>query len=78
MTTPNQNLTNHYEVQLSNGDVFAEKCRNSFGGFVKMVRRVEDRYGHKLHFTSADAAEAATFTLGDLTGSFARVQKVGR
>lgn len=39
------NNTKHVEVRFTDGEVFGEKHRDSFGGWLNMLRRVEARVG---------------------------------
>lgn len=69
------NRTLHYAVTLESGETFAEKCRDSLGGFNNLVTRLEERLGGRLRFTETDGAASATFTCGELTGSLEEVAK---
>ena len=44
----NRNNNRHYIIQISNGDNFAETCRNSLGGWQNMERRINERYNKTL------------------------------
>lgn len=39
------NNTKHVEVRFTDGEVFTEKHRDSWGGWLNMLRRVEARVG---------------------------------
>jgi len=39
------NRTTHTEFRFDTGEVFTETHRDTWGGWVNMVRRVEDRMG---------------------------------
>jgi hypothetical protein len=60
------NTTTHYLVE-ANGETFAEKCRDSLGGFTNMLRRLEARFGDRVRVLDVDAglyaAGDTTFTL---------------
>lgn len=60
MTKNNRNRFAEW-TNVQTGEVFVEKYRNSFGGFVNMVRRVEARYGLAPMALSA-SKDGGTFT----------------
>lgn len=41
MNNSDRNSNRHYEIRFENGETRIETCRNSFGSFVKMMRRLE-------------------------------------
>jgi hypothetical protein len=56
------NNTSHFLIELSDGTSFAEKCRDSIGGWQNMEARINERFG--LNIMSADRLRMSATTDG--------------
>lgn len=61
-----RNGTTHVEITFDDGEVVHEKHRNTWGGWVNMVRRLEQRFGGRFRPVGDDAR---SFTLGERSGT---------
>ena len=47
MSNPRRNNTRHYLITVD-GETFAEKCRNSLGGWQNLEARINERFGRTI------------------------------
>lgn len=74
------NAINHYEITMSTGETYADKCRDTLGGYVNLTRRIAERSGLRgvyTRLTSTDNKGGATFMLDgtEITGAIVMVTK---
>lgn len=62
-TTTNRNHTLHFRLTFDDGEVIQEKCRNSFGGWVNLVKRVEARFGGRMR-SETKGADTGRWVVG--------------
>jgi hypothetical protein len=62
------NNTSHFLIQLSDGTSFAEKCRNSLGGWQNMEARINERFGLDIRSDDRLRMSATTAGIGTLAG----------
>lgn len=73
------NTTQHFLIEFADGEVVAEKCRNSIGGFANMAARIEAQFGTGDRMRCTDnvvAGEAADhWTIGGREFTLTEVEK---
>lgn len=61
----------HYVLTLSDGTTFSDKCRNTWGGYCNMIRRIEKGLGSRIRITgegeTGEVADGRTFTIAEFS-----------
>lgn len=70
------NTTVHFEVTIEGRFVFAEKCRDSIGGFANLMSRLEAVFGARLR--STDLGLTWTVSAGKLAGKAVTISEVNK
>lgn len=73
----NRNSTRHYQVELSTGEVYRDKCRNSFGGFDNFVERIAKHIGCKRYNLAAQNTEGTIWASQGITATITETTKDG-
>jgi hypothetical protein len=57
------NAFNHYTITLDDGTTWNDKCRNSMGGYVNLIKRIAERLSPQsiIRITAADGSTNADF-----------------
>ncbi len=73
MTTKSLRTDSHYYVlTFSDGTTIGESCRNTWGGYCNMIRRIEKQLGSRVYVTgkgeTGEVDDGRTFTIATFSG----------
>ena len=60
----NPNSTLHFEIRFDDGERLREKCRNTLGGHINMMKRLEKRFGARVRSETKGSAEDRRYVVG--------------